>query len=228
MGLFKDRYSKPGPGIPKDAPKKTGVRLFFDILWRECFELFKLNLLFVLFCIPVVTIPAAITAMSRVTVRMVRDENHFLWIDFWETFKKEFVPATLGGGLLAAAVVLSVIGTVFYSGGLSASPLFMAPVVVTLAVGLVALMASFAFFPMAALVDLPLGKLLKNAFLLSFACLGKHLLAAAIFVAAMFFLFIYLLWALPLILLFVCALLNLICTFLAYGGIEKYVIAKDE
>lgn len=227
MGFFKDRYSRPGPGIPKDAPKKKGLALFFEILVREAFELIKLNLLFLLFCVPVVTIPAAITAMSRVTGKMVRDENHYLWEDFWGTFKKEFVPATLGGWLLLIVIVLSVVGILFYSGGVSMSGIFMLPLVVTVAVGLVTLMASFYFFPMLALVDLPLKQLLKNALLLSVVCPLPNLLAAVIFILSMYFMIGLLFFAVPIILFLVCALLNFICTFAAYGGLCKFVIAED-
>lgn len=227
MGFFKDRYSRPGPGIPKDAPKKKGLALFFEILVREAFELIKLNLLFLLFCVPVVTIPAAITAMSRVTGKMVRDENHYLWEDFWGTFKKEFVPATLGGWLLLIVIALSVVGILFYSGGVSVSGIFMLPLVVTVAVGLVTLMASFYFFPMLALVDLPLKQLLKNALLLSVVCPLPNLLAAVIFILSMYFMIGLLFFAVPIILFLACALLNFICTFAAYGGLCKFVIAED-
>lgn len=227
MGFLNGFYSKPGPGIPKDAPKKKGMALFFDILWRESFELLKLNLLFILFCIPVVTIPAALTAMSRVTVKMVRDENHFLWGDFWETFKKEFVPATLGGGLLIIIMILSLFAAWLMDAPLAVSGLFAIPLAVALAVGLVALTSAFYFFPMQALVNLPLRQMLKNALLLSFACVWKSLLAAAIFGASLLLLLFYFWLAPPILLLFACSLLNLICTFIAYGGIRKYVITPD-
>lgn len=96
MGLF-NSYTKPGPGIPKDAPPKKGLRLFFDVLTREFFELVKLNLLYLLFCIPIVTIPAATTALCRITLTMIRDQNHFLWNDFFTAFKREFKWSTLFG-----------------------------------------------------------------------------------------------------------------------------------
>ena len=35
MGLFTPNYVKPGPGIDKDAPPKTGLALFFEIFIRE-------------------------------------------------------------------------------------------------------------------------------------------------------------------------------------------------
>lgn len=52
FGLFD--YTKPGPGIPKDAPPKPRIVVFFGILSRKFWNLIKINLLFILFNIPAV------------------------------------------------------------------------------------------------------------------------------------------------------------------------------
>ena len=45
-------YNKPGPGVPKDAPPKPSIVVFFEILQRKFWNLIKVNLLFLLFNIP--------------------------------------------------------------------------------------------------------------------------------------------------------------------------------
>ncbi len=50
FGLFD--YSKPGPGIAKDAPPKPRVMVFLDIFTRKFWNLIKINLLFSIFNIP--------------------------------------------------------------------------------------------------------------------------------------------------------------------------------
>ena len=53
------RFSaKEGPGIAKDAPAKTGLALLADVVARNWWELVQLNLLVLLCCLPLVTIPA--------------------------------------------------------------------------------------------------------------------------------------------------------------------------
>ncbi|MEG0178350.1 MAG: DUF624 domain-containing protein [Oscillospiraceae bacterium] len=52
MGLFSNNFNRPGPGVPKDAPKKKGLKRFFEILGRDLGDLFKLNLIFVACCVP--------------------------------------------------------------------------------------------------------------------------------------------------------------------------------
>ena len=81
---------KDTPGIDKNAPQKKGFARYFEMLWREFFPLLKLNLLFIISCLPIVTIPAALTAMNRITVTMVRDRNYFMLSDYWDAFKRDF------------------------------------------------------------------------------------------------------------------------------------------
>jgi len=50
FGLFD--YTKPGPGVPKNAPPKSRPRLFFDVLGRKFWNIIKINLLYTLFNIP--------------------------------------------------------------------------------------------------------------------------------------------------------------------------------
>lgn len=45
-------YNKPGPGVPKDAPPKAPILLFFELLQRKFWNLIKVNLLFNIFNIP--------------------------------------------------------------------------------------------------------------------------------------------------------------------------------
>ena len=94
------------PDLERSAIRKRGFVGYMDMLWREFFELLKLNLLFVLSCVPIITIPAALTAMHRITSVMVRDENHFLWPDYWKAFRRDFWKSLGGGAAIAAVMAL--------------------------------------------------------------------------------------------------------------------------
>ena len=52
MSLFRSNYNKPGPGVPKDAPRKKGPARFFEVLARDFSNLLKLNLLLFLCSLP--------------------------------------------------------------------------------------------------------------------------------------------------------------------------------
>ena len=72
MGLFSKDYESAGAGISKDAPKKKGAALFFDIVGRKFWSLMWVNLLYMLFFLPLVMIIVAIGALKdNETVSMV-------------------------------------------------------------------------------------------------------------------------------------------------------------
>lgn len=227
MGFFGKNYDKPGPGIAKDIPMKKGLPLFFEIFFREFFELFKLNLIFILFCLPIITIPAAITAMSRLTLTMIRDRNHFLWSDFLEAFKADFKKSTICGLLLFAGLVTALISVSFYSAAVVENSFFYLPFAIScLLVFLISVMG-FYLFPMIALIDLPMRQLLKNAMLLAIVCLFPNLAAAAIVGVVLFFFIGYFPVSIPAVFVHFFALLNFITTFCAYAGIKRYVIREQ-
>ena len=175
---------KDTPGIEKNAPKKKGVWLFLEILWREFFPLIKLNLLFLLTCLPIITIPAALTASSRITTTMVRDCNYFMWTDYWDAFKRDFGKSLAGGLILGAALALFGLSSWFYY-MLSqvAGKLFMILAGCSVCMLLTAYFAALYFFPMMAMVELPVMTMLKNAVILAYSQFKRTLPAAVITLA---------------------------------------------
>lgn len=163
--------------IDRNAPPRTGAALFVEIVAREWWELFKLNLLMVLFALPVVTIPAMLAAATRITTTMIRDENHYLWRDFFETFRLDFWRATFVGWAFGAAIALGLAAAAVYARTAATEPLFLLPVMVSL-FGTIALllMASHAFTLMQ-LTHLTIPQLIGKASLMTFAGFLPGLLA---------------------------------------------------
>lgn len=50
--MFFNNYLKPGKGVEKRDPNQPRIQIFFDILPRKLFELFKLNILYLLMSTP--------------------------------------------------------------------------------------------------------------------------------------------------------------------------------
>ena len=78
MSWLTPHWLKNGPGIVKDAPPKQGFALLADVLLRNWWELIQLNLLVILFGLPLVTLPAALVAAARICVLMLEDRNVYL------------------------------------------------------------------------------------------------------------------------------------------------------
>ena len=180
---------KDTPGIDKNAPKKKGFARYLETLWREFFPLIKLNLLFLLSCIPIITIPAAMTAMNRITVSMVRDRNYFMWTDYWEAFKRDFGRSLLAGILLTVALGLFGLSAWFYYMlAQSTNKFFLLLSGASLCLLLTAFGTALYFFPMLAMVELPTKKLLLNSCIMTYSCFRKTvpavLLSAVLLIAS--------------------------------------------
>ena len=164
---------KDRPDIPKDAKKKRGVVGYLEILWREFFTLVGLNLLFIVTCLPIITIPASITAMSQITVTMVRDKNHFLFSDYFRAFKRDFWRSLMAGLIFFVLIVVFAFSTYFYynmgqnlSEGNGGAFLVMILAAVSACMALITIMSASVFFPMLAMVELNTKALMKNSLVL--------------------------------------------------------------
>lgn len=58
------------------------------------FDLVVLNLLTILLCLPIVTAGAALTSMNYCLLKMVRDQESYLFKDYFKSFKQNFKQAT--------------------------------------------------------------------------------------------------------------------------------------
>jgi uncharacterized membrane protein YesL len=189
MRWLADHYFAEGPGISKDTPKRTGLALVAETMWREGIELMKLNLLFVLACLPVVTIPAAFAAMMRVTLTMAEDRNVYLVEDFVQAFRRHFVRATLLGLGIAAAVTIPGYAAFCYAGLAVTTPLYAVPLALSVGVACLFAIAGTYAFALLVISDFSLGDILRLSLLAALARPGKPL-AALGFVAGLWLLHI--------------------------------------
>lgn len=67
-----------------------GIQRYALLLTTHFRTLVGLNLLFVLFSLPVITLPAALCAMNRVCMLLIRKGCCFLWQDFRQEFRRSF------------------------------------------------------------------------------------------------------------------------------------------
>ena len=61
----------------------------------KIFDLVVLNLIFILSCVPVITIGASISALYYVSLKMVRGEDPYIWQNFWKSFRQNFKQSTI-------------------------------------------------------------------------------------------------------------------------------------
>ena len=135
-------------------------------------DLFWLNLLFVICCIPVITTGAAATALYYVTLKMAKDEEGYITRSYFKAFKDNFVQATIIWLLFVAVIVIMILDFRI-AGGNNTAELFNSAVVsnvVIIAVGvmsIVVVMTLTYVFALLAQFDNTVRNTVKNAFLIS-------------------------------------------------------------
>ena len=144
--FFRQDYAAPGPGVDPDAPEKTGLARFAEILQLECFTLLKLNLLFLASCLPVVTIPPAVYAMTAVVRRMVLDRPVDCFYHYRTAFRTHWKRAYAAFFLTALPLAASGFGAWFYFSRAMMHPLLLAPFTLCSTVFLAAMLASPYFY----------------------------------------------------------------------------------
>ena len=78
-------------------------------------DMFILNILYLLCCVPVVTIGAATTGLYYTTLKMAENRESYVWKDFLKSFRQNFRQATVIWLILLAA--LAVLAMDFLLGG---------------------------------------------------------------------------------------------------------------
>jgi len=201
---------------------------YFRSIWDELFMLVRFNLMFVLCCIPVVTIPAAITAMHYVFVRIARGEKPSLRKDALPVFKREFARSLLMGVMILIALMVSVTSFLFYIRLAAGNILFMAPAVISGSIALLVFLMSFYIFTMLALLDLPLKAIIRNAYMLAILNI-KYSLCAGIYILFIAGIGVLLFpHTVPLSLMVLFSLAIFTAAYFSYYGINKYILKNRD
>lgn len=99
MNFYHLLYEGKAKAAPERAPKTAPAR-FARLLWREGGTLVKLNLLFLLSSLPVLTAGPSLGALAETVGKLVRGEPVLLWQDYWAAFRRAFRPCFWPGLLL--------------------------------------------------------------------------------------------------------------------------------
>ncbi|MGN0552738.1 MAG: YesL family protein [Oscillospiraceae bacterium] len=230
MSLFGlNDYTKAGPGIAKDAPKKKPFFEFFELYFRKFWKLLQLNLLTVLFCIPVVTIGPALAGMTKVLRNYRLEKNAFIFHEFWKGFSqnlKQSIPVGLLDMLfiVSAIAALQVYPSMYKNSG---NIIYIIFCVISVSFALTLLMMNFYIFPMIVATDLSLTNIIKNSFFLTCVGLKKNVITLLIVAVIIFILGIAILLhplSAIIIPIWPVSFLGFLIMFNSYPLIQKYVI----
>lgn len=159
-------FRNPAPKKDRAVPQE-GFRGYVSLYLTYFWQLLFVNGVFLLACLPVVTIPAALTALNRVCIKLIQDRYTLVWPEFRDEFKGNF-----GRSLKIGLAFVPVFFVSYYllslgvtNGGNAYGMLFSGA---GLLVGLLALAVCQYAFVLNASLDLPAWAILKNSRALTF------------------------------------------------------------
>lgn len=222
MRLFLFNYNKEGPGVNRNALPKEGLALFLEIFIREFTSLIKLNLFFIVSCIPIITIGPALGAMTAVTIKMVKDEPSDLYYDFKVAFKKNWKSSFLIG--LFALILMIILGRILIFFIMSEGFVYNVASSIVIILGIISGFLLIYVYPMSVSVELPLRIVIKNSFLLSILYI-KYSILTFILCLGLFEVSIMLFpFTIPIVLFCTFSFMSFFSSFCAWHGIKKYIV----
>ena len=217
-------YTKPGKGVEKDEPPKPRFLLFWELFFRKFWKLVQLNLLYIAFCLPVVTIGPATAGFTFVLRNLANEKPVFLFSDFWDAFKSNLKQSFAFSVILAVFSILISVALQFYSANLTAHQWMVVPIGLSAMVALIFVFSCFYVFLMIVTLELPLFAILKNAAILAICCLKTNLLTLLFTGLLVLANLLFIPYSAIAILLLTPAWIGFIICFNSYKGIHKYVI----
>lgn len=141
---------------------------FFRLCWDNLLTLMGLNLLFLVCSVPLVTLPASLTALAGAGQALLEGEGAALR-HFLRVFRRELFRAMPAGFAILLLEAAAVWGCLFYRGA-STGLLPMALSVFCLVCAYIVFCAGAYCFNMLARVELSFAGLVRNSFALVFMC----------------------------------------------------------
>lgn len=114
MGIFNRNYSKPGPGISKNAPKKKGLNLFYEILFRKFWKIIQLNIMYIVTLIPTFAVVFILSGMISNKLAVNYDTISGLTGTAFSEVDSARISITMD---LLIRLLVSIFFTVFWGGG---------------------------------------------------------------------------------------------------------------
>ncbi len=185
---------------------------------------FKINLIYFVFCIPIVTFGPATAAMTALMRNIYLERPQFIFHDFWKEFKKNFKQSFVIGVVDVAFIALTVFGYMFYSVSINETDYYWLFYALMMAAEVIFLLINFYIYPQIVALDLRMGAIIKNSVILAFVNLKGNLITLAgylVYAVLLMFFNIYVLMLTPLV---PFAWLGFLTVFNSYPAIQKFII----
>ena len=225
MRIFSPNFEHEGAGVKKDEPSKEGISLFFQLFVARFWDMLKLNIIFIVYCIPIVTIGPAFGALTSVTMSMVQNKhNIYIISDFNKAFKANWKQSIICSFIFSPIFTLLGISLQFYFKLSQENSIFYAIFFICLFITVLLGLAWIYIYPLLTTVSLSIKDIFKNSIFLSIVCLKNTLLGALVYIIILGINIFFFPLTFPLFLISTFSILSFITSFASWPGIKKFII----
>lgn len=224
MRIFSPNFQREGPGVKKDEALKEGISLFFQLLITRFWDILKLNIIFIIYCIPLVTIGPAFGALTSINMSMIQRKHIYIFSDFHEAFKANWKQSLVCSFIISLIFTLLYIALLYYFRFAHGKPIFYVIFFVCLSITALFGFACMYIYPLLTTVSLSIKDIFKNSIFLSIVCLKDTLLGTLVYVIILGINIFFFPFTFPLFLIFTFSLLSFISSFTSWPGIKKFII----
>ncbi len=207
--------------------EKQGIFKLFQLIYHNIFDLILTNILFILTSLPIITIPASIFALYRLSVNIVSDSPTCFFYDYFRYFKLYFKQSIKQGFFIMLLQLITAFAFVYYLSLAKSLMLFYLLAFVCFASFLYLLMISFYLFPMLVISDLSFKNAIKNACILSILCAKKSIVMLIIISSVAISTILYFPLTLIIVFLLLFSIISLIICHYSYPAINEYILTKN-
>lgn len=223
MGLFYNN-NVAGSGVSKNAPKKKPFFRYWEMFANKFWVFFKINLVYFLFCIPIVTFGPATAAMTALMRNIYLERPQFIFHDFLTEFKKNFKQSFIIGLMDIFVIGLSCLTFWYYSLFPDMDSGTKVLFALAIAAQVLFTMMNFYIYPQIVSLNLGMGGIIKNSVILVFVNLWSELIPLALIAVYAILLMFFNVFVLILAPLVPFAWITFTAVFCCYPAIQKYII----
>lgn len=217
-------YQRPGKGVDKHTPPKKKFFLFWELYFRKLWKLMMLNAVFLLFCLPIVTIAPAVSALMYILKQYAAQRPVFLWTEFVQAFRQNWKKSVLMGSITTVTLCILSVSWQYYGQLIATHPIFYLPLLLTGSLMFVVIMASAYMFVMIPFLDIQFMPMLKNAVILVFLGITTNMITAVIILGVLFICYLLFPISLLFLILLFFSTVCFIVVFNLYPKVEQYII----
>ena len=219
MALFKNTI---GSGVEKSSANRATFGRYWELFFNKFGTFFKINLVYFLFCIPIVTFGPATAALTAMMRNIYLERYQYIFSDLKQYYKENFKKSSGIGIVNVIMIELAVFVFEFWDKFIGDE--YSGVKIVLIAADILLLLVSFYIYPQIAAMDLPLGAIIKNSVILIFLNPLREIIALILFVSYALLLLNFTIFTAPLLPLFPLAILGFTAVYCCYPAIQKVII----